>query len=226
MQGWAALILAAGAGRRFGHGGVGGKLLADLAGAPVIRRTAEAVLAGGFAEVVVATGADHSAIGTALAGLACRTLPAPAWQEGMAASLRAGLAALGRPEQGLFIFLGDMPLVPVDLCPQLAAMAKAAGYAARPRVGGQPGHPAAFTRAALPDLACLTGDAGAAALLKGREQGVAYLDTEASGAVLDIDSPADLAAATRAWKACATSATSESAISRGALPKPGSPMGA
>ncbi|MBI1403367.1 MAG: NTP transferase domain-containing protein [Porphyrobacter sp.] len=220
MEGWAALILAAGAGRRFGPGGQGHKLLADLAGAPVIRRTAQAVLAGGFAEVLVATGADHAAIAAALEGLACRIVPARDWEEGMAASLRTGLAALGTQERGVFVFLGDMPLVPVALCPELAAAAETAGYAARPRVGGVPGHPAAFTRAALPDLAALTGDRGAAALLRGRTAGVAYRETEASGAVLDIDTPADLAAAERAWKTIATSATSESAISRGALPKP------
>ena len=197
MHGWSALILAAGAGKRFG----GGKLLAPLAGAPVIRRTAQAVLAGGFDNVVVATGADHPAIAAALEGLACRIIPAPGWEEGMAASLRAGLAALGTPAHGVFVFLGDMPLVPVGLCPDLAALAQTAGYAARPRVDGQPGHPAAFTRAAFPDLASLTGDVGAAALLKGRAEGVAYLDTDASGAVFDIDTPADLAAATRASNA-------------------------
>jgi molybdenum cofactor cytidylyltransferase len=216
LDGWAALILAAGAGRRFGSA----KLLADFAGAPVIRRTTDAVLSAGFPEVVVATGADHPALAAALQGLACRIVPAPGWEEGMAASLRAGLAALGAPERGVFVFLGDMPLVPVALCGPLAALATEAGYAARPRVGGQPGHPAAFTRAALPDLARLTGDTGAAALLKERGEGVAYLDTCDTGAVRDIDSPADLAAAVAAWNACATSATSESAISRGALPKP------
>lgn len=216
MQGWSALILAAGAGRRFG----GGKLLADLGGAPVIRRTAEQVFGVEFGEVVVATGADHAVIAAALEGLACRVVPAPDWQEGMAASLRAGLAALGTPAKGVFVFLGDMPLVPVALCPQLAAMAETVGYAARPRVGGKPGHPAAFTRAALPDLASVTGDVGAAALLGGRQQGVGYLDTDTTGAVLDIDTPADLAAAERAWNSRATSATSDSAMSRGALPKP------
>ena len=216
MDGWSALILAAGAARRFG----GGKLLADCGGAPVIRRTADAVASVGFGEVVVATGAAQPQIAAALDGLACRIVPTTEWEEGMAASLRAGLAALDTPEQGVFVFLGDMPLVPAVLCPQLAALAQAAGYAARPRVGGKPGHPAAFTLAALPDLARLAGDVGAAALLKGREEGVAYLDTEAIGAVLDIDSPEDLAAAVAAWNACDTSATSESAISRGALPKP------
>jgi molybdenum cofactor cytidylyltransferase len=220
LDGWAALILAAGAGKRFGAAGGGGKLLTDLAGAPVIRRTAQAVLRAGFGEVLVASGAEYRAIAAALEGLACRIVRAPDWEEGMAASLRAGLAALGTAERGVFVFLGDMPLVPVELCAPLAELASRAGYAARPRVAGKPGHPAAFTRAALPDLARLTGDVGAAALLKGRKDGVAYLETDAAGAVLDIDTPEDLAAAERAWKACATSATSESAISRGALPKP------
>lgn len=220
MHGWAALILAAGAGRRFAQDGGGGKLLAPLGGAPVIRRTADAVLAAGFDDLVVATGADHDGILPALEGLACRIVPAPDWQDGMAASLRAGLAALGTPDKGLFVFLGDMPLVPVGLCAELGELALREGYAARPRVGGKPGHPVAFTRAALPDLASLTGDVGAAALLKGRECGVGYLHTAASGALLDIDSPADLATAELAWNACATSATSESATSRGALPKP------
>jgi molybdenum cofactor cytidylyltransferase len=216
LPGWGALVLAAGAGRRFG----GGKLLAPLAGEPVIRRTVEAVAQAGFDDVIVATGAEHEAISHALGGLGCRVVATPDWEEGMAASLRRGLAELGRPATGVFVFLGDMPLVPVELCGALAELADGAGYAARPRVAGRPGHPVAFTLAALPDLARLAGDAGAAALLKGRSAGVAYLDTEAAGAVLDIDSPQDLAAAARAWKACATSATSESAMSRGALPKP------
>jgi molybdenum cofactor cytidylyltransferase len=216
VDGWSALILAGGAGRRFG----GGKLLAPLAGVPVIRRTVEAVLSGGFGDVVVASGADHDGILAALDGISCRIVPAPDWQEGMGASLCAGLAAVGEPERGVFVFLGDMPLASVELCAALADMATREGYAARPRVGGKPGHPVAFTCAALPDLAGLAGDVGAAALLKGRSEGVGYLDTDSIGAVLDIDSPEDLEAATHAWNACATSATSDSAISRGALPKP------
>lgn len=220
LRGWSALVLAAGAGRRFASDGSGDKLLADCAGAPVIRRTAEAVLAGGFDEVLVATGASRQAITAALGGCDCRIVATPDWEEGMAASLRRGLAALAPEAKGVFIFLADMPLVPVALCGALAELAEEAGYAARPRVAGQPGHPAVFTRAAFVDLARLSGDVGAAALLKGRSEGLAYLDTEERGAVLDIDTPADLAEAALAWAACATSATSESAISRGDLPKP------
>jgi molybdenum cofactor cytidylyltransferase len=215
-------VLAAGAGRRFG----GGKLLAPFAGAPLIRRTADAVCSAGFAEVVVVAGADGAAITAALDGLACRTIAAPDWDEGMAASLRAGIAALQTGAAGVFIFLGDMPLVPMHLCDDLARLATQAGYAARLRVAGEPAHPAAFTRAAFTDLAGLTGDTGANRLLAQRTSGVAYLDTDEAGALIDIDAPGDLAAAERAWKAQATSATSDSAMSRGALPKPSSPIGA
>lgn len=216
MNNWSALILAGGAGRRFG----GGKLLADIAGAAVIRRVAELVATVGFAEVVVVTGADDARIRAALEGVSCRILHAPDWAEGMAASLRCGIVALGDKAAGVCVFLGDMPLVPVSLCAPLAEAASEAGYAARPLFEGQPGHPVAFTRAAFADLMTLTGDQGATPLLRNRASGVAYLETADSGALLDIDTPADLAAAQAAWKPCATSATSDSATSRGALPKP------
>ena len=216
MPGWGALILAAGAARRFG----GPKMLAMLDGVPVIRRTAEAVIAAGFDDVVVATGSQHGQIVMALSGLSCRMVETPDWPEGIAASIRAGSAALAGAGagEGLFVFLGDMPLVPIDLCAPLSALAEGSGYAARPRVGGKPGHPVCFRPAAMADLARLQGDDGAAPLLKHRP--LAYLDTDDAGALLDIDAPDDLAAAERAWKSRATSATKDSAMSRGALPKP------
>lgn len=220
LAGWSALILAGGAGRRFAGAAPGDKLLADLAGVPVIRRLAERVADAGFGEVVCITGAAHDRIKAALAGVDLRIIAAPDWAEGMAASLRAGVAALSPSTRGVCLFLGDMPLVPVALCRDLVAAAEASGHAARARCMGRPGHPVAFTRAAFADLLALEGDQGASALLAARGATVSYLDTEERGALLDIDTPADLAALAAAWKACATSATSESATARGPLPKP------
>lgn len=199
LGGWSALILAGGAGRRFGANARGGKLLADLGGAPVIRRVAERVAAADFAEVVVVTGAEGASLRSGLAGMSCRLIDATDWAEGMAASLRAGVAALAPDAPGVCVFLGDMPLVPVELCARLAEAAAAAGYAARPRHAGKPGHPVAVTRAAFADLMTLEGDRGATALL-GRRTDVAYLDTADSGVLLDIDTPEQLAAAAAAWK--------------------------
>jgi molybdenum cofactor cytidylyltransferase len=176
-------------------------------------------VAAGIAEVVVVTGADAAAVRTALDGIACRIISAPDWADGIAATLRTGIAALAPDTPGVCVFLGDMPLVPMGLCADLITQAEKSGYAARPRVGGKPGHPVAFTRAAFADLLALQGDSGATTLLRARDD-VAYCDTAESGALLDIDTPDDLAAAARAWNTCATSATSDSATSRGALPKP------
>lgn len=217
MHSWSALILAAGAGRRFG----GGKLLADLAGQPVVRRTWEAVAKADFAETIVITGAEDAAIRAALNGAPCSIVNAPDWAEGLAASLRTGIAAIAPDAPGVCVFLGDMPLVPMTLIAALTEGAERSGFAARPVVGGRPGHPVALRRAAFADLLRLTGDQGATTLLKQRSEGeVAYIDTEDPGALMDIDSPADLAAAERAWNACATSATNDNATSRGALPNP------
>jgi molybdenum cofactor cytidylyltransferase len=199
VQGWSALILAAGAGRRFGANERGGKLLADLRGVPVVRRVAERVLGAGFAEMVVVTGAGGASLRSGLEGLSCRFVDASDWAEGMAASLRAGIAALAADAPGACVFLGDMPLVPVSLCADLIAAAEAAGYAARPRLADRPGHPVAFTRAAFADLMMLEGDKGATALLADRGD-VAYLDNADSGVLFDIDTPADLSAAAAAWK--------------------------
>lgn len=197
VSGWSALILAGGAGRRFG----GGKLLADLCGAPVIRRVADAVLGVGFAEVISITGAEDANIRRALAGAEVSVRHAPDWVEGMAASLRAGVRALAPQAEGVCVYLGDMPLVPAGLCGALVEAAQAAGYAARPRCEGKSGHPVAFTRAAFADLMKLEGDAGATALLKARPEAVAYLETAERGVLLDIDTPEDLSAAVAAWKA-------------------------
>lgn len=222
LHGWTALVLAGGASRRFGAA----KLLAPLGDAPLIRRTVLPICRAGFDQTIIVTGAQHAAIVDALDGADCRIVHASGWSEGMAASLRAGMAALAPQTAGVFVFLGDMPLVPLHLCAQLASLAVDAGFAARPVVAGKPGHPACFTSAAFDDLARLTGDAGAGRLLARRAGAVAYLAVEDNGALLDIDTPCDLVAAERAWNSRATSATSDSAISRGDLPNPSSPIGA
>lgn len=167
----------------------------------MIRRVADRVGDVGFAEVIAITGAGDANIRRALAGADLSVSHAIDWAEGMAASLRAGVAALDPQSEGVCVFLGDMPLVPAGMCAALVEAAQQAGYAARPRCHGKPGHPVAFTRAAFADLLALTGDQGATALLKARPDAVAYLDTADNGVLLDIDTPGDLSRAAAAWKA-------------------------
>ncbi len=216
LNNWSALVLAAGGSRRFGTP----KLLADLAGEPVIRRTAGAICAAGFGETMVVSGADHAVVRATLTGLPCKVVHAPNWAAGISASIRAGIEALQHEYEGLFLFLGDMPLVPNGLCEELADLAKRTGYAARPLRGDVPGHPVAFVNAAAVDLMALTGDAGAGSLLRGAGAKLGYLPTTDEGAVLDIDTPAALTRAERLWKSRFTSDMIDSAMSCGDLPRP------
>jgi molybdenum cofactor cytidylyltransferase len=216
LKNWSALILAAGGSRRFGAD----KLLADMVGEPVLARTVRAVSAVGFGEVAVVTRDEDKPLSAALSGLSCLIVHALNWEEGIAASIRAGVSALHHNSDGLFLFLGDMPLVPVELCKELADLAKTSGYAARPLCGDVPGHPVAFVAGALGDLISVKGDEGAGSLLRSAGARLAYLPTTDEGAILDVDTPEDLAAAERLWKSRFTSEMMDSAMSRGDLPKP------
>lgn len=216
LHNWSAIVLAAGGSRRFGTH----KLLADLAGEPVLRRTMRAICGVGLRETLVVVGAEHDAVRTVLADLPCNAVHAPNWAEGISASIRAGIGALQPGWEGLFLFLGDMPLAPAGICLELADLAKGSGYAARPLHGDVPGHPVAFLGEAAADLMALTGDQGAGLLLGTAGPRLGYLPTADEGAILDVDRPVDLARAQRLWKSRVTSDMTDSAMSRGDLPKP------
>ena len=213
LKNWSAIILAAGGSSRFGAH----KLLAELAGEPVVAQTVGAVCAAGFGDTIVVTGAEHDALSAALSAMPCRLVHGADWNEGISASIRAGVSAFPNKREGLFLFLGDMPLVPLPLCEELALLAASSGYAARPLLGDVPGHPVAFMADAVTDLMALTGDEGAGSLLRGAGTKLAYLPTADEGAILDVDTPADLAAAERAWKSRFTSETRSTAQYRAAI---------
>lgn len=216
MKSWSAIILAAGGSSRFGTH----KLLADLAGEPVLKRTAGAVCSVGFGETIVVTGAQPDAVKSTLADLPCTVVHAAEWAAGVSASIRIGIEALPHDREGLFLFLGDMPLAPSGPCEELAALAKNMNYAARPLHRNIPGHPVAFAKEAWADLMALTGDEGAGRLLRGVGARIAYLPTGDEGTILDVDTPDDLAWAERLWKSRFTSAMIDNAISSGDLPNP------
>lgn len=216
LNSWSAIVLAAGGSSRFGAH----KLLADLAGEPVIRRTVSGICAAGFCETIVVVGAEHTAVAASLEGVACKMVKASNWSDGISASIRVGIEALRQDIEGLFLFLGDMPLVPIDLCSELADLAKKSGYAARPQLGDVPGHPVAFVKEALPDLLALAGDEGAGSLLRGAGPKLAYLPTIDEGTILDVDTPSDMARVERLLKSRLISDRIDSEMSRGVFPSP------
>lgn len=192
-----ALVLAAGAGRRFG----GDKLLAPYRGFPLLDQAVNAALAAPVAQVVLVTGHDAERVGAAgilaarRAGAAerLRLVHAPDHGEGMGASLRAGIGVIPQDAQGVFVFLGDMPLIPCALASRLAA-ALGDAPAAVPVHGGRRGHPVLFAAKVFPHLTRSWGDAGAKALIHRLGSQIVQVETDEAGVLVDIDSPEDLAA--------------------------------
>lgn len=148
----AALVLAAGEGRRFG----GTKQLAELDGRPLLEHALAAVTALSPRVVVLGHAADEIRARVDLHG--AEPMICTDWRDGQAASLRCGLAALHEASEVLVI-LGDQPGITADA---VAAIATATGGedAVRATYGGVPGHPVLLRRSLLDRAGELRGDSG------------------------------------------------------------------
>lgn len=190
MSGYHALLLAAGAGSRFG----GRKLLVPWRGEPLVRVTARLALAAPVDTCIAVTGCDGVQVEAALAGLAedrLRVVRAANWSDGLSASLRRGIMALPATSRGIVVFLADMPLVPPTSAARLVEALDRGAVGAEFVRGGVPAHPVAYSRMLLSELATLRGDTGGRRVLATRSD-VIRIETEDQGAVFDIDCIADL----------------------------------
>ena len=193
----AALVLAAGAGRRMRGQD---KLLEPVDGRPVVRLVAEAAGASRADEVVVVLPPGADARRAALAGLGAAIVEAPDWAEGMAASLRAGLAAVAARAEAVVVLLADMPEVTArDIDRLIAGFDPEEGREIVRAVAadGAPGHPVLFGRRFFESLAALSGDRGAREVLADAGEFVVEVRLPGQGAVTDLDTPEAWAA----WRA-------------------------
>ena len=179
-----AILLAAGLGSRMREvqGAAPSKLLLRFRGATVVEASLEALVASGvFDEIVVVTGHAAGAVEAVLPS-AVRCVRTPDIAAGMAASVAAGMAALG--PGAVAVMLGDLPLVRPDSIRRLAEALGAPDAVVRPVFEGQPGHPVLFGaahRAALLEVGAAQRLARAARLLDVGDRGV----------VADVDTPDD-----------------------------------
>lgn len=185
-----AVVLAAGSGVRFG----GGKLLAPWGDGLLLDAALAAAFAAPVRGVTVVTGADAEAVAAAARAFnpAVRIVHAADHAEGMGASLRAAIASLPADAEGAFVFLGDMPRVPVAVLPKLAAALAQGARAAAPMFQGRRGNPVLLGRELFPDLLRLTGDAGARSVLQGLGELLALIEAPDDGVLFDVDEPGDL----------------------------------
>lgn len=185
-------ILAAGASTRMGEP----KQLLEVRGKPLLLHTVEAALASTAWPIVVVLGAHAEKIRPILAPYPVLITENPAWSEGMAASIRAGVTTLQQFSRGLdaaLIALCDQPGFSTDTIARLVAVQRTSGRSiAAAHYAGRHGAPALFLREHFPTLTALTGEEGARALLNDDPSRVASVDLPELA--LDLDTPADVAA--------------------------------
>ena len=192
----AAIVLAAGRSTRMGGPN---KLLAELGGKTLVRIVAEQALASKAQSVIVVTGHQAEQVEKALQGLKVRFVRNPDFAEGLASSVKAGVAAVPENADGAVICLGDMPLISAHLIDRLIeAFAPDRGnLIAVPVSDGRRGNPVLWSRRFFNELMTLDGDIGARHLIARHSEAVAEVAVEGHGAFLDIDTPQALAAAQR-----------------------------
>lgn len=180
----AGLLLAAGAGRRMGQPKA---LVHDADGTSWLVRSLSALRAGGCDPVVVVLGAEAERA-RPLAVSADAVVLAGDWAEGMAASLRAGLAALaGTPADAALVTLVDLPDVGPTVTSRLLAAATGPGTLARASYAAVPGHPVLLGRDHWAGVAATAaGDQGARDYLAARAVQLVECGDLASG--VDVDS--------------------------------------
>jgi molybdenum cofactor cytidylyltransferase len=195
-----AIVLAAGAGSRFG----GGKLLAPWGETVLLDGALAAALAAPVQTLSVVWGADRRVAAAAEAFAAragasdrLRLVHAQGHALGMAASLKSGVSSLDPGSAGAFIFLGDMPRISAGIAGALADALAAGAAAAAPCFAGRRGHPVLIASALYPALLDLSGDRGAASVLSGLGDGLALVPAPDDGVLYDVDRPADLRALCR-----------------------------
>lgn len=175
------LLLAAGSGERFG----GPKGLArDDDGTSWLLRSLQALRP--CAEVVVVVGAEAERV-AALLPMSVSRVRADDWAEGMGASLRAGLGALGATaHDAALVSLVDLPDVDTAVVARLVGVAGGPADLARASYDGIPGHPVLIGRDHWAGVvATATGDRGARDYLAGHDVALVECGDLATGADVD-----------------------------------------
>lgn len=184
------VVLAAGLASRYGSP----KLLAHVEGSPMLARTIRtAVAVAGRDAVTVVLGAGVAHLEPLVRLESAAAAFNPQFAEGIASSIRAGVAGVPAGTRAVMILLADQVAVTADDLRRLTTCwtrqpdrIVAASYA------GTIGAPAVFPSDLFPELAALEGDRGARTVLSSHPERVVAVHMPT--AAIDVDTPLDLAA--------------------------------
>ncbi len=182
-----AVLLAAGAGTRFG----GPKLMHPMHdGVAVAAHAARNLIAAGLSVIAVVRSGDVP-LAELLARENCRVTFCEDAVYGMGHTLAHGVAGASEAS-GWVIALADMPRVRPATIRSIAAAVQAGAKIAAPVYRGQRGHPVGFSCDLGSELRALHGDTGARAVLERHRDAIVCVPCDDPGVVLDVDTKADL----------------------------------
>ena len=190
-SGVSAVILAAGRSARMGQA----KQLLRVGGRMVLERTLENVRRSGVEEVVLVLGFSAEIIQQKLPTALLEDLKVVVnrgYEQGMAGSLREGLAAVSPMMDAALIVLADQPFVrPETIDRVIDKYRQTKAKIVIPFYMGQRGNPVLLDRSVFSEVMALEGDTGSRAIFGNHADGIVEVDVNDEGIVLDIDDRAD-----------------------------------
>ncbi len=182
-----AILLAAGAGSRFG----GDKLLHPLGdGVAIGVHAARNLIAAGLDVVAVVKLGDFP-LADLLEQEGCNVTMFADAARGMGASLAHGVAQR-RSADGWLIALADMPLIKPATIAAVAREIEAGAALIAPTYKGERGHPVGLSKRFGAQLAALGNDAGARDIIAAHQDVMKFIECDDPGVLHDIDTHGDL----------------------------------
>jgi molybdenum cofactor cytidylyltransferase len=183
----AALLLAAGAGKRFG----GDKLLHPLDDGVAIAAHSARNLFAVTPEVTAVVRWGDFPLYEMLEEEGCQVTMFQGAARGMGASL-AHAVGQARGAAGWVVALADMPRLRPDTIRSVVAALEAGALIAAPVYKGERGHPVGFAGQLRDELLALDGDQGARAIIERHRDAVKLIECDDPGILLDIDRESDI----------------------------------
>jgi CTP:molybdopterin cytidylyltransferase MocA len=185
-----AVVTAAGSAERFG----GKKLLAPIAGEPLLDHTIRSLLDGGVAEVIVVVGTDArrelERDVNSMNDPRVRPVENPDPSRGMFSSIQVGVATANG--DALVVLPGDMPYVRPKTVRAVIAKYRERPAIVSPRYRGKRGHPVVMPLTLRDEIAATAATANLHDVIHHHQEERVDLDVDDAGVVRDVDTRADL----------------------------------
>ena len=181
-----AVLLAAGRSERMGRNN---KLLLNVDGIPLVRKSAINILNSNVTSMTVVTGFDENKIVNALSGLNVNFVKNINFREGLSSSLKAGLANITPTPSAVIICLADMPKIQPEHINQLIEnFDPLKGWEiCIPTNNGKRGNPVLIGSHFFPYIFETSGDFGAKQVMKQHSDKIVEVEIGTSDIHFDID---------------------------------------